>query len=101
MARRILRPHHQEDIRAKIKGAQLAEFLTELATTGLYRGNEVNPVRVTAAVALLRKVVPDLAATDMTITNRESWSESLQRIADARKADAVPADIIPLLKDQA
>lgn len=100
MARRILRPHHQEDIRSKIKGAQLAEFLTELATTGLYRGNEVNPVRVTAAVALLRKVVPDLAATDMTITNRESWAESLQRIAEARSSSQELAPVIPL-KDQA
>jgi hypothetical protein len=96
MARRTLRPQHTEEIRAKIKGSQLVNFLEELVSTGQYRGNEVNPVRVTAAVALLRKVVPDLSATDMSITHAESWSESLQRIADARKVDAVSAPVIPL-----
>ena len=100
MAKRILRPQHTEEVRAKIQSSQLINFLSELVTTGQYNGSEVNPVRVTAALGLLRKVVPDLAATDMSITHAESWSESLQRIAEARKADATVAPVIPL-KDQA
>lgn len=96
MAKRTLRPQHQDDIRAKIQGVQLAKMLAETALTGSYNGVEVNPVRIQAAVALLRKVVPDLASTDVTLQSKESWSESLQRIADARKEVATNATVTPI-----
>ena len=100
MAKRTLRPHHQEEIKDKIKSSQLVNFLTQAVLTGEYNGKEVNPVRVQAALGLLRKTVPDLAATDLNATINDSYTDTLRRIADARK-DAVPAEIIPLLKDQA
>jgi hypothetical protein len=48
-----------ERVRAQIKTAQLVKMLTDTAN-GV---KQVEPHQVTAAVALLRKVLPDLQAT--------------------------------------
>lgn len=85
MAKRTLRPQHSDEIREKIKASQLVNVLQEYAITGTYQGHELSPARINAALGLLRKSVPDLASTDMTLTHQESYSASLQRIAEARK----------------
>jgi hypothetical protein len=48
-----------ERVRAQIKTAQLVKMLTDTAN-GV---KQVEPHQVTAAIALLRKVLPDLQAT--------------------------------------
>ena len=83
MARRALRPKHQADIRAKIQGSQLIQFLKTYAFTGKYNGFEVEPKRIDAALGLLRKVLPDLSSTDATLTINATYTEVLARIAQA------------------
>jgi hypothetical protein len=100
VAKRTLRPHHQEEIKEKIKSSQLVNFLTQAVLTGEYNGKEVNPVRVQAALGLLRKTVPDLAATDLTATIQDSYTDTLKRIADARKEASPSATILPLVATQ-
>lgn len=95
MAKRTLRPQHSDEIREKIRASQLVNVLQEYAITGLYKGQELNPARINAALGLLKKSVPDLASTDMTLTHQESYSASLQRIAEARKPDRV-ASVTPI-----
>jgi len=52
MAKR-LRPHHQEDVKAKIQASQLINFVQNHALNG----GEVNQTRIDAAKFLLNKVV--------------------------------------------
>lgn len=88
-----LRPHHQEDVRNKIKASQIVNFLTETIVNGEFQGKEVNPVRVTAALGLLRKILPDLQSTELE-ANVTTFTDTLKRIAEARNggdlAQAIP-----------
>ena len=52
-----LRPHHQEDIRLKIQGSQIVNYLQNLALTGKCGKNAA--LRIQAARILLNKVLPD------------------------------------------
>lgn len=63
MAARI-HARHQEDVRAKIQGVHLIKFLQDYAL-GKHKG-DVAKSRVTAALGLLKKVSPDLSATQLT-----------------------------------
>lgn len=59
-----LRPKHQEDIRAKIQGTQLVNFLQDHALGKLAR--KIDKSRITAALGLLKKVAPDLSSTELS-----------------------------------
>lgn len=63
MAARTLRPRHQDDIRAKIQSSQLINFLHNHIDGKL---ENVDSSRVTAALGLLKKTVPDLSAIEHT-----------------------------------
>lgn len=52
-----LKTRHQEDIKAKIQGVQLALMLQEHALTGSYNDVEISPTRIDAAKFLLNKLV--------------------------------------------
>jgi hypothetical protein len=69
-----LRPEHIERIRASINAKLCIDTLNTLVATG----SKDDSVRVQAATVLLRKVLPDLTATDLT-----SGGESLvvERVA--------------------
>ena len=59
---RKLKPRHQEEIRAKIQAIQLINALNNHATgKKLYEKDS----QVTAALALLKKILPDMRAIDM------------------------------------
>ena len=58
MAARI-RKQHQDEVRAKIQGSQLVNYLQDHALKG--KGSDNSNTRVRAAVALLAKIVPDLS----------------------------------------
>lgn len=53
---------HQDMIREKIKGSQLVNVLSNHALGK----QELGSTQVTAALGLLKKVIPDLKATDHT-----------------------------------
>jgi hypothetical protein len=57
-----LRPQHQTEIRDKIRASQLVNYLEKHALTG--EGSEYAKTRVVAAVALLKKCVPDLSSNE-------------------------------------
>lgn len=61
MAARI-RPQHQDEVRAKIQASQLVNRLNNIAMGKV----AADPVQVSAAKALLNKVLPDLKAMEMT-----------------------------------
>jgi hypothetical protein len=69
-----LHPRHIEKIRDSINAMLCVKTLHEIVETG----NKDDSVRVQAATVLLRKVLPDLTATDLT-----SGGESLvvERVA--------------------
>ena len=59
---RKLKPRHQEEIRAKIQASQLINAVNNHATgKKLYEKDS----QVTAALALLKKILPDMRAIDM------------------------------------
>ncbi len=61
MAARI-RARHQDEIREKIRASQLVNILEKHAIDG----EEMTPSRITAALGLLKKCVPDMQATEHT-----------------------------------
>lgn len=56
---------HQADIRAKIQASQLVRILQE----HIFEGRELKKSQVSAAIALLRKTVPDLSQVEGVISN--------------------------------
>lgn len=63
MAARILKPHHQEDIRQKIQASQLINVLQNHA---LGVTEELSASRIKAIEILLRKSVADLSAIQIS-----------------------------------
>ena len=60
---RKVKPRHQDEIRAKIQASQLVNSLQNHVTgKQLYKRDS----QVTAALGLLKKILPDMRATDMT-----------------------------------
>ena len=59
-----LRTYQQDEVRAKIQTTQLINRLTGIAT-GEITGDGLG-VQVTAALGLLKKVLPDLASTELS-----------------------------------
>ena len=68
-----LRPHHQDEVRAKIQTSQLINRLTEHALGNV----ELTNTQVRAIEILLKKTLADLSAID--------WSASDGSVADAIK----------------
>jgi len=80
-----LRPRHQDEIREKIRASQLINRLTDHVDGKV----ELSASQVTAALGLLKKCVPDLAAINHTgevqhsyvigipeALNVETWEQS-------------------------
>ncbi len=57
-----LRRQHQDEIRQKIQVSQLINVLTQQALGQL----ELTPMRIKAIEILLKKILPDLTATELT-----------------------------------
>lgn len=62
MAARTIRVRHQDDIRNKIRASQLVNRLEN----HVFGEIDLSSTQVTAALGLLKKCVPDLAATELT-----------------------------------
>ncbi len=80
MAKRTLKPRHQDEIREKIRGSQLLNVIQSYALKGNYRGKPIEAKRIDAALGLLRKLVPDLSSQEIT-DKREGWIEAMKRLA--------------------
>lgn len=65
-----LRTYQQDEVRAKIQTTQLINRLTGIAT-GEITGDGLS-VQVTAALGLLKKVLPDLASTELSSPDGEA-----------------------------
>ena len=72
MAARKNKIRHDEETRAKIKSSQLINFLQNHVINGTPAGK----TQITAAVALLKKTLPDLQAIegslDMTVAHEDA-----------------------------
>lgn len=62
MAARTIRVRHQDDIRNKIRASQIVNRLEN----HVFGDVELTSTQVSAALGLLKKIVPDLAATELT-----------------------------------
>lgn len=62
-----LRKTHQDDVRTKIKVSQLLNALQNHAFGTEPKGKELSPSRLRAIEILLKKTLPDLSQTDMSI----------------------------------
>lgn len=60
-----LRPHHQDEVRAKIQASQLINRLTDHVLGKV----DMTPTQVQAANILLKKSLPDLQAIDLSATD--------------------------------
>ena len=65
MAARTLKPHHQEDIKAKIQSAQLVKILQDHAVKG--GKSKFAMTRIRAAEILLARSMPTLSAVEQTL----------------------------------
>lgn len=77
MARR-LNPKHDELTRDKIKTSQLINRLMALANGTV----EMPPHAVTAALGLLRKVLPDISAIEQTVNHVQPFAVLPSEIKD-------------------
>lgn len=84
MAARSRKIQHDDQTRAKIQGSQLINFLQR----HILEGTEVKKTQITAALGLLRKVLPDLQSIegDMnhTLSPHEEALELLERMRASR-----------------
>jgi hypothetical protein len=67
MAARKLKPHHQEEVKAKIQTSQLVNFLQAHALKG--EESKIDPTRIKAAEILLARSLPTLSAVEQTSIN--------------------------------
>lgn len=67
-------------LRAKIDAHKLLNRLHR----HIVDGEEMSPTQVQAALGLLRKVMPELASTELT-DKREGWSDLLRRISSDKQ----------------
>ena len=58
-----LRQNHSEEVRAKIQTSQLINVLQD----HVFNGTEIKKTQVSAAIALLRKTIPDLQSVEGTL----------------------------------
>jgi len=86
-----LRPHHQDEIRLKIKTSQLVNVLQEHALTGT---GEMAPSRMKAIEILLRKSLSDLSSVTISgdPENPLQIQHSTKEQRDAAVAAAARAD---------
>lgn len=86
MAARTLKPHHQDDIRAKIRTIELIRYLQCGIFGTKYNGAVgipgLAPQKVRAIEVLLRKTLPDLANVELSGPNGGALTVRLQA-ADA------------------
>lgn len=76
MAARKLRKYHDEQTRAKIQAAQLINRLQ-----GCVFGKvEMTSTQVTAALALLKKVLPDLKQEEVTVDMHMTHEQMLDQL---------------------
>lgn len=68
MAKRTLKPHHQDDIRAKIQATSLVEYLQCGIFGEKYKGNDVHltPEKIAGIRLLLNKCMPDLTKAELS-----------------------------------
>jgi hypothetical protein len=103
MAARLNRKH-QDDVRAKIQSSQLINVLQR----HVFEGTELKKSQVSAAIALLRKTLPDLTQVDAAVltahvTPRELSDAELTELVtsndqqDGSGAGAVEQEICPAL----
>ena len=83
------------------KDAITTGVIEEMLMAHAMGDRQLDASKVKALEILLDRRKPRLSAVDSTVTTRESYTDTLKRIVDARKDAAVPAEIIPLLKEQA
>lgn len=78
MAARTNKVRHQEDIRQKIKGSQLVNFLQDHALDD----KPASKSRVSAALGLLKKIVPDMQAIEGTMQVTVTHEDALRELDD-------------------
>lgn len=80
-----LRPRHQDEIREKIRVAQLVKFLEDHAL-GRKKGGQQVATRLKAAEVLLRKCLPDLSQTELTGKDGQPLFDKVVReVVDPKK----------------
>lgn len=92
--RTYMRADALERIRDRIKNSQIAERLVKHALGEV----EMTPSQVQAAQVLLRKVMPDLAATELT-DRREGWIDVMKRLASSENRVS-PSQQTPVIAEQ-
>lgn len=77
MAARTNKVRHSDEVRAKIQSSQLINFLQN----HVLKGASAQKTQVTAAVALLKKTLPDLQSTELSGNLALSHEERVGELA--------------------
>lgn len=92
MAARKLKIHIQEDVKTRIQASQL---INRLQGHALGKVNMAD-TQVRAALGLLRKVLPDVASTEITVKTTTYIDDLLAIQGQASRVEATPS-LTPLL----
>lgn len=84
MAARTNKIRHDENTRAKIKTSQLINRLTDHVVGKV----EMQSTQVTAALGLLKKTLPDLAAVEHSGAIGDSYEEFLAEVERIRNTNS-------------
>lgn len=75
MHRKLMHPARAEEVRAKIRAALIVKALED----HVIAGKDMTATQVSAALGLLRKSIPDLAAIEHTGKDGERLFERIER----------------------
>lgn len=76
MAARTRKLRHDDETRARIQTSQIINRLED----HIFKGVDMSRTQVTAAVALLKKTVPDLASTELSGSVSLTHEEALEQL---------------------
>lgn len=85
-----LNPRNQASVRLKIKGSQLVNALQD----HVLADKKMSPSAVVAALGLLKKIVPDLSSSSVTVTHRKRISYAQRLAQEAATSTDAPAEAV-------
>lgn len=76
MAARKNKINHTDDVRARIQGSQLVNFVQD----HVLKGKPAQKTQITAALGLLKKVIPDLQTIDGNLNHTVKHENALDEL---------------------
>lgn len=92
-----LNPRHQDMVREKIRASQLVRKLENHVLGNGKKAVEMSATQVQAALGLLKKCVPDLASTEMSVSGVLGQYEATRIPVELRHSDSLASTARPAI----